>query len=118
MKDFFKKFSKPQTEVEDLDSGYDSEYYAGSYDKADRRAEDRRHHQIGVGVGAGHPVFDAPGGPGPGGNAQRHRAVVEAPGGGHGDVEARLEAAEGVEVGGADRHGGGHSGGSAVYGSA
>ena len=41
MKDFFKKFSKPQTEVEDLDSGYDSEYYAGSYDKADRRAEGR-----------------------------------------------------------------------------
>ena len=45
MKDFFKKFSKPQTEVEDLDSGYDSEYYAGSYDKADRRddrQDDRR----------------------------------------------------------------------------
>lgn len=42
MKDFFKKLSKPQPEVEDLDTGYDSEYYAGSYDKADRRAEDRR----------------------------------------------------------------------------
>ena len=40
MKDFFKKFSKPQTEVEDLDSGYDSEYYAGSYDN--RRSDDRR----------------------------------------------------------------------------
>jgi len=42
MKDFFKKFSKPQTEVEDLDSGYDSEYYAGSYEKEDRRGEDQR----------------------------------------------------------------------------
>ena len=27
MKDFFKKLSKPQPEVEDLDTGYDSEYY-------------------------------------------------------------------------------------------
>lgn len=42
MKDFFKKLNKPQTEVEDLDTGYDSEYYAGSYDKADRRSDDRR----------------------------------------------------------------------------
>ena len=42
MKDFFKKLTKPQTEVEDLDSGYDSEYYTGAYDnKADRR-DDRR----------------------------------------------------------------------------
>ncbi|MBO5510552.1 MAG: cell division protein SepF [Clostridia bacterium] len=41
MKDFFKKLTKPQPEVEDLDTGYDSEYYAGSYDKADRRAEGR-----------------------------------------------------------------------------
>ena len=42
MKDFFKKFSKPQTEVEDLDSGYDSEYYAGSYEKEERRSDDLR----------------------------------------------------------------------------
>ena len=42
MKDFFKKFTKPQTEIEDLDSGYDSEYYAGSYDKNDRKTEERR----------------------------------------------------------------------------
>ena len=42
MKDFFKKFSKPQTEVEDLDSGYDSEYYAGAYDKAERQPEEDR----------------------------------------------------------------------------
>ena len=41
MKDFFKKLGKTQNEVEDLDSGYDSEYYTGSYDKADRR-DDRR----------------------------------------------------------------------------
>lgn len=41
MKDFFKKLSKPQPEVEDLDTGYNSEYYAGASDKADRR-EDRR----------------------------------------------------------------------------
>ena len=41
MKDFFKKLSKPQPEVEDLDTGYDSEYYAGSYDKADRREDNR-----------------------------------------------------------------------------
>ena len=41
MKDFFKKLTKPQPEVEDLDTGYDSEYYAGSYDKADRREETR-----------------------------------------------------------------------------
>lgn len=41
MKDFFKKFSKPQPEVEDLDTGYDSEYYAGSYDKTDRREDSR-----------------------------------------------------------------------------
>ena len=41
MKDFFKKLNKPQPEVEDLDTGYDSEYYAGAYDKADRR-DDRR----------------------------------------------------------------------------
>ena len=42
MKDFFKKFTKPQTEVEDLDSGYDSEYYAGSYDKEERVSDERR----------------------------------------------------------------------------
>ena len=42
MKDFFKKLNKPQTEVEDLDTGYDSEYYAGAYDKDDRRLDDRR----------------------------------------------------------------------------
>lgn len=42
MKDFFKKLTKPQPEVEDLDTGYDSEYYAGSYDKADRKSDDRR----------------------------------------------------------------------------
>lgn len=41
MKNFLKKLTKPQPEVEDLDTGYDSEYYAGSYDKADRRAEGR-----------------------------------------------------------------------------
>ena len=41
MKDFFKKLSEPQPEVEDLDTGYDSEYYAGSYDKADRREDNR-----------------------------------------------------------------------------
>ncbi len=38
MKDFFKKLSKNQNEVEDLDTGYDSEYYQGSYD---RREEER-----------------------------------------------------------------------------
>lgn len=42
MKDFFKKFTKPQTEVEDLDSGYDSEYYAGSYDKEERVSDENR----------------------------------------------------------------------------
>ena len=41
MKNFLKKLSKPQTEVEDLDTGYDSEYYAGAYDR-DSRREDRR----------------------------------------------------------------------------
>ena len=41
MKDFFKKLCKPQPEVEDLDTGYDSEYYAGSYDKADLREDIR-----------------------------------------------------------------------------
>ncbi len=41
MKDFFKKLNKPQTEVEDLDSGYDSEYYAGSFEKEERRPEER-----------------------------------------------------------------------------
>ena len=38
MKEFFKKFNKPQNEVEDLDTGYDSEYYQGAYD---RRAAER-----------------------------------------------------------------------------
>ena len=50
MKNLFKKLSNPQTEVEDLDSGYDSEYYAGSYDKADRRdnrAESGRYDERG-----------------------------------------------------------------------
>ena len=42
MKDFFKKFTKPQAEVEDLDSGYDSEYYAGSYDKEERVSDENR----------------------------------------------------------------------------
>ena len=41
MKDFFKKLSKPQNDVEDLDTGYDSEYYAGAYDR-DSRRDDRR----------------------------------------------------------------------------
>ena len=36
MKDFFKKLTKTQTEVDDLDAGYDSEYYQGSYDRNDR----------------------------------------------------------------------------------
>ncbi len=49
MKDFFKKLSKPQPEVEDLDTGYDSEYYAGSYDKADRREDDRQDNRRPVG---------------------------------------------------------------------
>ena len=43
MKDLFKKFNKNQTEVEDLDTGYDSEYYQGAYtkeaDEPQRRAE-------------------------------------------------------------------------------
>ena len=47
MKDFFKKLSKPQTEVEDLDSGYDSEYYAGSYGKNDRRDDERGYNERG-----------------------------------------------------------------------
>ena len=45
MKDFLKKFTKPQPEVEDLNSGYDSEYYAGSYNNgrpASGNAEDNR----------------------------------------------------------------------------
>lgn len=33
MKDLFKKFNRNQTEVEDLDTGYDSEYYQGAYTK-------------------------------------------------------------------------------------
>ncbi len=41
MKDFFKKLSRTQDDVEDLDTGYDSEYYQGSYDR-DRRQDDRR----------------------------------------------------------------------------
>ncbi len=43
MKDFFKKFNKPQNEVEDLDTGYDSEYYQGAYDRrtAERPAQER-----------------------------------------------------------------------------
>ncbi len=45
MKDFFKKLSRTQDDVEDLDTGYDSEYYQGSYDRQDRqdrRVDDRR----------------------------------------------------------------------------
>ncbi len=42
MKEFFKKLNKPQTEVDDLDTGYDSDYYLGSYEKDDRRGDDRR----------------------------------------------------------------------------
>ena len=43
MKEFFKKFNKPQNEVEDLDTGYDSEYYQGAYDRrsAERPAQER-----------------------------------------------------------------------------
>ncbi len=41
MKDFFKKISKPQPEVEDLDIGYDSEYYSGYNRDSDRRPDDR-----------------------------------------------------------------------------
>ena len=36
MKDFFKKLTKTQNEVDDLDAGYDSEYYQGAYDRSDR----------------------------------------------------------------------------------
>ncbi len=42
MKDFFKKLSKPQAEVDDLDIGYDNEYYAGYNRDGDRRDGDRR----------------------------------------------------------------------------
>ena len=49
MKDFFKKLTKTQNDVDDLDAGYDSEYYQGAYDRTDRyddrrddRYEDRR----------------------------------------------------------------------------
>lgn len=45
MKDFFKKLTKNQNEVDDLDAGYDSEYYQGAYDRSDRyddRRDDRR----------------------------------------------------------------------------
>ena len=44
MKDFFKKLTKNHNEVDDLDAGYDSEYYQGSYDRTDRYDEryDRR----------------------------------------------------------------------------
>ena len=39
MKDFFKKLTKNHNEVDDLDAGYDSEYYQGSYDRQDRYDE-------------------------------------------------------------------------------
>ncbi len=40
MKDFFKKLNKNQSEVDDLDTGYDSEYYQGAYDRsAEKPAE-------------------------------------------------------------------------------
>ncbi len=42
IKDIFKKISKPQNEVEDLDIGYDSEYYSGYNRESDRRAEEPR----------------------------------------------------------------------------
>ncbi len=52
MKDFFKKINRSQNDVEDLDTGYDSEYYRGAYDQNsarrpedgydDRRQDDRR----------------------------------------------------------------------------
>ena len=41
MKDFFKKLTKTQNDVDDLDAGYDSEYYQGAYDRVDRY-DDRR----------------------------------------------------------------------------
>ena len=43
MKDFFKKLNNSRTDVDDLDSGYDSEYYQGAFDsRDDRRSDDRR----------------------------------------------------------------------------
>ncbi len=43
MKDFWKKLNKPQTDVEDLDTGYDSEYYRGAYDPNSRERDEGRH---------------------------------------------------------------------------
>ena len=40
MKDFFKKLTKTQNEVNDLDAGYDSDYYQGAYDRSDDRRDD------------------------------------------------------------------------------
>src|SRR5690606_26037506 len=59
----------------------------------------RREQQVGVGVGAGHPVFDAHGVRRIGRHAQRHRTVVETPAGGVRHVELRAEAAVRVDVG-------------------
>ncbi len=42
MKDFFKKLNKNQADTDDLDAGYDNEYYQGAYDRRDDRYDDRR----------------------------------------------------------------------------
>ncbi len=64
----------------------------------------RRQHQIGIGVGPGRAVLDAPGGAGTAGHAQGHGAVVVAPAGLLRHPARRRQAAEAVGVGRPDRH--------------
>ncbi len=41
MKDFLKKLGRPQADIEDLDAGYDNEYYQGAGDRRDTYREER-----------------------------------------------------------------------------
>ena len=66
--------------------------------------EDRRQHQIGVGVGAGQAVFDAQVFAVRFGNADACIAVLIPPTGTAGGVDHGAVAAEGVVVSGEDRH--------------
>ncbi|MCY1228078.1 hypothetical protein D9M72_403740 [compost metagenome] len=70
--------------------------------------QDGRHHQIGVGVGAGHSVLDAHGIGAAGGHSNGHGAVVQAPARRVRHVELCAETAVGVHVRAQEGHGRGH----------
>ena len=57
--------------------------------------QQRRQHQVGIGVGAGNPMLEPSAGGRSGRNAQRHRAIVDAPAFRYRHIEPRPEASIG-----------------------